>query len=155
MMTLKNSKYIQAFVCAFCLIVSVVAQADVEPRNDAERTVLGLIDMAFNRKMPQQAWDTYGGPYYRQHNPTAPDGKAAIIELLNNWLPTVPELRYDVKRIISHDDMVVIHSHVTTTRGDLGQAVVDIFRLEDGKVVEHWDVGMPVPAESMNDNGIF
>lgn len=155
MITLKYPKLIRTVVCGCGLIMSMALQADVEPRNDAERTVLGLVDMAFNQKMPQQAWDTYGGPYYRQHNPTAADGKETIINMLNNWLPTVPELHYDVKRIISHDDMVMIHSHVTFKPGDLGNAVVDIFRLENGKVVEHWDVGMPVPEKSMNDNTVF
>jgi predicted SnoaL-like aldol condensation-catalyzing enzyme len=38
---------------------------------------------------------------------------------------------------------------------DLGQAVVDIFRVEDGRIVEHWDVLQPVPAESANSNGMF
>ena len=40
---------------------------------------------------------------------------------------------------------------------DLGRAVVDIFRVEDGRIVEHWDVMQPVPAESNNDNdnGMF
>lgn len=131
------------------------AQADVQPRNRAERTVVGLIDTAFNQKKPAEAWERYGGPYYKQHNPTAPDGKEAIIRLLSGWLPTVPNLHYDIKRIVSHGDMVWVHSHVTNGPGDRGNAVVDIFRLEKGKVVEHWDVGTPVPEKSMNDNSMF
>ena len=38
---------------------------------------------------------------------------------------------------------------------DLGLAVVDIFRVEDGRIIEHWDVIQPVPAESANTNGMF
>jgi len=136
-------------------LLPIGAQADVEPRNEAERTVIGLLDTAFNQKKPAEAWERYGGPYYTQHNPTAPDGKEAIIGLLSGWLPTVPNLRYDIKRIISNDDMVWVHSHVTTGPEDRGNAVVDIFRLEEGKVVEHWDVGTPVPEKSMNDNSMF
>jgi predicted SnoaL-like aldol condensation-catalyzing enzyme len=137
------------------MLLPTGANADVAPRNDAERTVIGLLDTAFNQKKPAEAWELYGGAYYTQHNPTAPDGKEAIIGLLNAWLPTVPNLRYDIKRIISDGDMVWVHSHVTTGPEDRGQAVVDIFRLEAGKVVEHWDVGTQVPEKSMNDNTMF
>ena len=131
------------------------AQAGVKPRNAAERTVVGLLDMAFNQKKPAEAWQRYGGSYYKQHNPMAPDGKGAIIGLLSAWLPTVPNLRYDIKRIISDGEMVWVHSHVTTGSEDRGNAVVDIFRLEKGKVVEHWDVGTAVPEKSLNGNTMF
>jgi predicted SnoaL-like aldol condensation-catalyzing enzyme len=144
-----------AAVLFAAMLLPIGAKADVAPRNDAERTVIGLLDTAFNQKKPAKAWELYGGPYYKQHNPTAPDGKEAIIGLLNAWLPTVPNLRYDIKRIISDGDMVWVHSHVTTGPEDRGQAVVDIFRLEVGKVVEHWDVGTQVPEKSMNDNTMF
>ena len=131
------------------------ALADVKPRNAAERTVLGLLDTAFNQKKPAEAFARYGGSYYRQHNPIAPDGKEAVVDIFSKWLPTVPELRYDVKRIISHGDMVWVHSHVTMNPKDRGQAVVDIFRLEHGKVVEHWDVVTAVPEKTLNDNTMF
>lgn len=132
-----------------------VARADVVPHGHDERAVVGLIDMAFNQKKPAEAFAQFGGPTYRQHNPTAPDGKQAIIDLLSHWLPTVPKLHYDIRRIISKNGMVWIHSRVMTSPEDRGMAVVDIFRLEKGKVVEHWDVGTPVPTVTSNDNGMF
>lgn len=153
--TATLSKFAAVFALLGAMSIPLQAQADVKPRNKAEQTVVGLLDTAFNQKKPEEAWKRYGGPYYKQHNPTAPDGKEAIIALLNGWLPTVPGLRYDIKRIVSHGDLVVVHSHVTTGPQDRGNAVVDIFRLEKGKVVEHWDVGMPVPEKAMNDNGMF
>jgi predicted SnoaL-like aldol condensation-catalyzing enzyme len=136
-------------------LVSAAGQAEVKGRNAAEETVIALLDTAFNQKKPAEAFERFGGPYYRQHNPTAPDGKDAIIALLKGWLPTVPNLRYDIKRIISDGDMVWVHSHVTTGPDDRGQAVVDIFRLENGKVVEHWDVGTAVPEKALNSNTMF
>jgi predicted SnoaL-like aldol condensation-catalyzing enzyme len=50
---------------------------------------------------------------------------------------------------------VVLHVH--STRGDdtPGRAIVDIFRIDDGKVVEHWDVIQDIPAEPANQNGMF
>ena len=151
----KFFRKLQFSVVTLALLASMPAQAEVKGRNAAERTVIALLDIAFNQKKPAEAFDRYGGSYYRQHNPTAPDGKEAIVSLLSGWLPTVPGLHYEIKRIISDGNMVWVHSHVTMGPGDRGQAVVDIFRLERGKVVEHWDVGTPVPEKPSNSNTMF
>ncbi len=148
-------KTLQAMAFVLIVLANVPAHAGVKGRNAAEKTVIALLETAFNQKKPAEAFDRYGGPYYRQHNPTAPDGKEAIVALLKGWLPTVPSLHYDIKRIVSHGNMVWVHSHVTMSPGDRGQAVVDIFRLERGKVVEHWDVGTPVPEKPLNSNTMF
>ena len=50
---------------------------------------------------------------------------------------------------------MVTHVHNTTDDKDPGLAAIDIFRLEEGKIVEHWDVVQPVPAKPANENGMF
>ncbi len=57
-------------------------------------------------------------------------------------------------RVIAEDDLVLLHSHAVLEPGTR-QMVVDIFRVRDGKIVEHWDVIQPVPEESGNDNTMF
>ena len=47
------------------------------------------------------------------------------------------------------------HVHSTQNAQDRGEAVVDIFRVEQGKIVEHWDVIQSIPAESANRNSMF
>jgi predicted SnoaL-like aldol condensation-catalyzing enzyme len=64
----------------------------------------------------------------------------------------------DLKRVIAEGDMVITHSHLDLepgNPGNPGRALADFFRLEDGKVVEHWDVIQDVPAESADGNGMF
>jgi predicted SnoaL-like aldol condensation-catalyzing enzyme len=69
-------------------------------------------------------------------------------------LTSVPELSFDIERVISAGDLVVLHSLMRTSPDDLGTAIVDVFRVEEDRVVEHWDVLQPVPAETANDNGM-
>jgi predicted SnoaL-like aldol condensation-catalyzing enzyme len=66
-----------------------------------------------------------------------------------------PQGSYDIKRTAAEDDLVALHSLLKTSPEDRGSAVVDFFRLEDGKVVEHWDVLQPIPESAANDHPMF
>jgi predicted SnoaL-like aldol condensation-catalyzing enzyme len=57
--------------------------------------------------------------------------------------------------VIAEGDLVMTHGLIPTSPEDRGMAAADIFRLEDGKIVEHWDVVQPVPETSANDNTMF
>ena len=75
-----------------------------------------------------------------QHNPNLLDGRKA----LEDFLPVLfndlmPNLKWQVARVIAEDDLVVVHSLATTPAMPNGMAVVEIFRVESGKIVEHWD----------------
>jgi predicted SnoaL-like aldol condensation-catalyzing enzyme len=50
---------------------------------------------------------------------------------------------------------VIIHSHAIREPGTRGVAIVDIFRLEEQRIVEHWDIIQPVPETAANSNGMF
>jgi len=72
---------------------------------------------------------------------------------------TYPELRQEVKRTISQGDLVAVHSRYLRNAADRssgrGIAVVDMFRLVHGRIVEHWDVRQDIPETSANDNSMF
>jgi predicted SnoaL-like aldol condensation-catalyzing enzyme len=73
----------------------------------------------------------------------------------SDYIKTNPQLHMDFKRIIAEGNLVAVHSHLKPNLQDRGVAVVDIFRVEDGKMVEHWDVIQPVPTQAANKNGMF
>lgn len=90
-----------------------------------------------------------------QHNPHLDNG----FEALKNFLPhlfknIMPDSIWEVKRVIAEGDMVVVHSLVKPTPQALGMVVVDIFRVEDGKIVEHWDVTADVPEKTVSGNPV-
>lgn len=122
--------------------------ADLEQN---KRTVVEYYELAFNGKEPEQAVEKYVGSRYIQHNPQAPDGPEAFIAFVRAF----PELSVDIRRVMAEGDMVVTHSLVRFTADDPGSVSADFFRLEDGKVVEHWDVLQPWPQESANPHPMF
>ena len=112
-------------------------------------------EIALDQRKPEEAAAKYLGPYYRQHNPGAADGAESYVAFMKRLAQTYPGLRMETKRIIAEGDYVVLHSHLILKPGDRGMAVVDIFRLENGKIVEHWDVVQEVPETSANSNTMF
>lgn len=63
-----------------------------------------------------------------------------------------PDATYDIKRVIVEGDHVVLHAHLKLRPDDPGLGVADIFRVQNGRIAEHWDVTQPVPEASVNDN---
>ncbi len=119
-----------------------------------KRTVVSYYQMAFDGN-PEQAVAEYFGDRYIQHNPQADDGPGAFIGFVHYLRSEYPELRLEIKRVIAEGDLVVTHSHLILKPGEPGRAVADFFRLENGKIVEHWDVVQEVPEHSANSNGMF
>ncbi|MFI6932851.1 nuclear transport factor 2 family protein [Streptomyces sp. NPDC050287] len=74
---------------------------------------------------------------------------------LGAYFAQFPQLRITPKRIIAEGALVAVHSNYVATPGTRGQAVVDLFRVRDGRIVEHWDAVQDVPETSANDNTMF
>jgi predicted SnoaL-like aldol condensation-catalyzing enzyme len=94
-------------------------------------------------------------PYYRQHNPTIDDGVEGLRKYLRWIQETHPYARSQILRVYADGDFVILHVHRVRTPGTLGDAIVDLFRVEGGKIAEHWDVIQPVPERAVNDNSMF
>ena len=99
--------------------------------------------------------DEFFAPGYVQHNPMARTGAAGLKAFLDWARAQSPHAEHRVKRVFADGDHVIAHVHVIINPGERGNAVVDIFRIDNGRIAEHWDVAQPVPAESANENGMF
>ncbi len=120
-----------------------------------KQTVLAYLNTALNEKRPAEAVEKYGGSRYIQHNPQAPDGFEAFVQFVEGFTTQFPQLSLDIKRAVAEGDLVATHGLLKTSPEDRGTAAADFFRLEDGKIVEHWDVLQPVPESAANDHPMF
>lgn len=124
-------------------------------REEANRKlVVEFYDRFFNRHETEEASKVVADNY-KQHNPEVPDGKEPFVSFFTGFFKENPNSRARIVRSSTDGDLVWIHVHSTNSQEDRGQAVADIFRVVDGKIVEHWDVIQSVPGQSANENTMF
>lgn len=92
---------------------------------------------------------TYGSHPYKQHNQSMIDGIEGVLEVVSNFAKRYPEYTYDVKHVYVDGAYVTVHSHATTHikhRGNpqKGMNIIDIWKVEDGRILEHWDAVQPI-----------
>jgi predicted SnoaL-like aldol condensation-catalyzing enzyme len=119
-----------------------------------KQNVIEFYDKALNQK-DFDAAAKYLGSRYTQHNPNAadgPEGFKAFIQLLREKYPNAHS---EIKRIFAEGDYVILHVHSVREPGTRGRAIFDLFKLENGKIVEHWDTVQDIPEKSANPNGMF
>ena len=114
-------------------------------------------ELAFNDHRPREAAKLYIGKSYTQHNPHAPDGTLPFIEFFEKYYEEVrnKESHVIIKRMVAEGDLVVVHTHSKGSPKDRGKAVVDIFRVKNHKIVEHWDVMQEIPEKLAHGNTMF
>lgn len=101
--------------------------------------VMGLFEHVLN-PMDSGAVDRFIHEDYIQHNQSVEPGREPLKAFLDMIKGQTPQAVHDVKRAFVDGDHVTVHYHVRRWPDDLGWAVIDIFRVENGKVKEHWDV---------------
>lgn len=122
--------------------------------SENKRIVTEFYTQAFIEKDPQAARQ-YLGDTYTQHNPAVKSGVDEFINFVVGLHAAYPQLKSQIKRVVAEDDLVVLHVFSQPTPEGNGLAIIDIFRVENGKVVEHWDVKQNVPDPSENGNSMF
>lgn len=90
-----------------------------------------------------------------EHSPHISDGREGLFRLFLNRYKEYPQLSMSIKRSASEGDMVWLHLHAKRTPESRGGALIHIFRMKEGMIVEHWGVGQPVPENPKNKNTMF
>ncbi len=141
----------------FLLVAILVVVAGPAFAADLEANKKIVVDF-YEKGLNQKDYDAaakHFGPRYVQHNPGAANGPEGFKRLVGFLKEKFPNSRNEIKRVIAEGDLVVLHVHSKRSPEDRGRAIVDIFKVENGKIVEHWDVVQDVPEKSANDNTMF
>jgi predicted SnoaL-like aldol condensation-catalyzing enzyme len=107
--------------------------------------VAGRIEEAYERHVDM------GGMH---HNPYFAAGFPALKQGIENH-EKFPNKQLGVKQVLADGDLVAVHSHVLLREGESGIAVVHLFRFDGDRIVELWDIGQPMPADTLNSDGAF
>jgi predicted SnoaL-like aldol condensation-catalyzing enzyme len=137
---------------AAALLFGAVAHADPAAN---KQLVLDAANLLFVQHQVDQAVDKYFAPSYIQHNPMVPNGSEPMRKFFKGFYAGNPQATIVVKRALADGDLVAVHYNMKIKPEDRGFAVVDIFRVENGKIAEHWDVVQPVAEKPVNDNTQF
>jgi len=107
----------------------------------------------FQRLMNEHNFDhtlkTHGGGSYVQHNRAIPNEIEGLVGYVKTMVKRYPEYSFDVKKIYADGDYVILHSHTTMKAAHRGNEkkgfiITDTFKLNEGKLAEHWDAIQPI-----------
>ncbi|HEY2524461.1 MAG TPA: nuclear transport factor 2 family protein [Candidatus Binataceae bacterium] len=118
--------------------------------------VLEFYKLALEQLRPKDAFEKYATPDFVEHSVDIEGGtRQAAITFLEGLIRRFPAPKWKIVRSAAEGDLAFLHVHVTPAPGERGVAIVEIFRVRDGKITEHWDVIQPVPEKPVNSNSMF
>lgn len=150
-------KIIIFLIIIICFLLSAYLFFENKNRQQLEankKIVVTFLDAAVNKK-DFNAASKYLGSRYIQHDPDVADGPEALKNFIQFLREKFPNARTEIKQVYAEGDHVIIYVHSIRVPGTRGRAIVDIFKLEDNKIVEHWEVVQDIPEKSANQNGMF
>ena len=144
-----------ALAAVILLALASPAAWAADAQQEANRkVVLDFYEKGINQKDADAAIALMGNRYV-QHNPNAADGPEGFRKFIAFLREKFPNSRSEIKRSFVDGDYVILHVHAVREPGTRGSAIIDIFKLENGKIVEHWDTVQPIPENPANSNTMF
>ncbi len=101
----------------------------------------------------QEAYDRYVSPDFIHHNQYFKGDRQSLLDAMKEASKTSPNKSFKIKKVIQEGSSVATYSEVI--QNDMSIVVVHIFKIENGKIVELWDVGQVISPDSPNENGLF
>ncbi len=133
---------------------SSMQESETAGKISRKEAAVSFLRLASSGKV-REAYDTYAGLNFRHHNPFFQGNAQALMAAMEENATRYPDKDFQVQRALEDGDFVAVHSRVQLQPGDVGVATVHIFRFEGDHIVELWDVGQAVPADSPNENSMF
>ncbi len=118
------------------------------------QAVLDFYQVVINGQHYDRAADFLDDGYV-QHKPEVETGPEGVLDFVRWVYSQSPDHKARVVRSFVDGDYVILHVHIMNGVEAENIAVMDIFRVEDGRLMEHWDVASPVPEAAKNVNGVF
>jgi predicted SnoaL-like aldol condensation-catalyzing enzyme len=118
------------------------------------KAVLDFYDVVINGQQYSRVYE-FVDKNYIQHKPEVEDGPEGLLDFVRWIYAQSPQHKARIIRSFVDGDYVILHVHVINGAEAKDIAVMDIFRVENGMLMEHWDVASPVPLNAKNDNGVF
>ena len=126
-----------------------------DPRSPKE-VVIEFYKLALEQFEPKKAFEKYATTDFVEHSADIANGtRQGAIAFLEGLIRQFPAPKWDIVRSAAEGELVFLHVHVTPAPGERGVAIGEIFRVQNGKIVEHWDVIQAVPEKSENPNSMF
>lgn len=113
------------------------------------KIVVDFVQHIMNNHDFEYIQQAYGSHRYKQHNQSMVDGPKGVLKVVSGLAKRYPAYTYEVKHIYVDGAFVTLHSHATINKKHRGNPqkglnIMDIWKVEDGEITEHWDAVQPI-----------
>ena len=103
----------------------------------------------------REAFERYVSEHFKHHNAYFRGDRHTLMVAMEENAEKNPNKLFDIQRALADGDLVAVHSRLQLAKNNMELAVIHIFKFDQDKIVELWDFGQPVPADMVNENGMF
>jgi len=144
------------WLLALCLLTMLAPVHAVDASKDPKTIVLAFYKLAMQDFKPAEAFAKYVAPGFIEHSADSPGGTAqSTVSFLEDLIKKMPDPKWKIVRSVAEGDLVFLHVRVTPAPNAPAIAVAEIFRVSNGKLVEHWDVIQHAPEHPVNPRSMF
>lgn len=149
-------KRVRLFVLLALILCGTLPGKASEEDQTPKAIVMRFYELGLLERKPKEAFALYAAPDFVEHSADSPGGTAqATVEFLTRLIAKSPQPKWEILRVIAEGEMVFLHARFTPAKDAPPISIGEIFRVHNGKIVEHWDIIQHAPEHSQNPNSIF